>query len=128
MAKNIRPKNNQDAFDIALNGIRKQNYKISTTKEGSCAYRGENGLRCALGHMIPNKLYKSGMEGLVPDHSLLRDFPELGVYLENVDVELLTDLQCAHDSYLGYNKFDYDYENKMKQIAKNWGLTYEQPK
>lgn len=126
MAKNIRPRNNQDAFDIALNGIRKQNYKRSLKKEDFCAYRGKNGLRCALGHMIPNKLYKSGMEGLTPACSLFRDFPELGVYLENVDVGLLTNLQCAHDSYLTYEK--WDYEDRMKEIAKDWGLTYEQPK
>jgi hypothetical protein len=124
MAKNIRPKNNQHAFDLALQGIRKQNYARST-KGSSCLYRGPNNCRCALGHMIPNSLYSKSMEGMIPQGSLFCNFPKLQEYLSKVNSKLLAELQNAHDVVLA--RGNAEFENRMQVIADKWNLKYAKP-
>ena len=124
MAANIRPKNNQDAFDKVLKAIRKQNYQRSATKVGSCKYRGPNGLRCAAGHLIPNNLYRKSMEGKTINSRII-NMPTIGEYFKNVNSDLLSDLQSAHDRDLKYG--ENNWETGMKQIAKEYNLVYTEP-
>lgn len=46
----------QELYDRALFGIRRQEYE-------SCRYRGDNGLKCTLGHAIDDEEYQPSMEG-----------------------------------------------------------------
>lgn len=36
----------------------------SVNVQGNCMYRGPNGLKCAIGHLIPDELYSPEMEGM----------------------------------------------------------------
>lgn len=125
MAANIRPKNNQDAYNKVLKAIRKQNYVQSedpVTK--NCVYRGLNNVRCAAGHLIPNSLYRKSMEGMNID-SLLVNFPIISEYFENVHDDLLSELQSAHDNHLAFGKQQWEFA--MKKIANTYGLSYMEP-
>lgn len=125
MAANIKPKNNQDAFDKVLKAIRKQNYVQSEDPlTESCVYRGPNKVRCAAGHLLPNNLYRKSMEGKSIS-SVLMNFSSIGDYFSNVDDGLLSELQSAHDANLGSGK--HAWESRMKQIAKYYNLVYTEP-
>lgn len=56
--------NLQKLFNDVWNGLKSQNFNRSTDKLGDCLYRGDNNLKCAAGHIIPDELYDSDMEGI----------------------------------------------------------------
>jgi hypothetical protein len=96
-----------------------------------CAYRGDDGAMCAVGHMIPDQLYDPKMEG--PDLGTLLRANKLSpatnqwlLFLKR-HKHLLTDLQEAHDFM--YPECDRpDFQSKWldlcQRVAKNHGLEY----
>lgn len=84
---------NQEIYDEVVTFLVKQGKRASG--QGSCMYRTENGLKCAIGCLIPDELYKYDMEGpgIV---TLLNSFPELDFLSPHVS--LLVSLQSAHDN------------------------------
>jgi len=57
------PETLQEVFDIVSNHLLTQG-KMSVGIDGFCAYRGENGMKCAAGVLIPDDQYKPAMEGI----------------------------------------------------------------
>lgn len=55
-------KNAQKIFSKVYRGLAKQGFKRSMGKDGICKFRGKEGMRCAIGQLIPNKLYKPGFD------------------------------------------------------------------
>lgn len=49
-----------ELFTKACKGVIKQGKQ--SEKNGTCVYRGEGNLKCAVGHMIPDKMYNEKME------------------------------------------------------------------
>ena len=123
MAANIRPKNNQDAFDKVLKAIRAQGYQRSVNADGSCKYRGPNGLRCAAGHLIPNSLYKASIEGVSISDARIPE--EITNYFDSVSLDLIQSMQFAHDNYL--EESITAWELRMKEIAWSYNLVYTEP-
>lgn len=104
------PETAQEVFDKVYNHLMTQ-MKICTDKF-NCLYRGEDGLKCAAGCLIPDEYYKEEMEekaweqlvtkGMVPsDHE-----------------KLISDLQCVHD-YATPDK----WKEALAIIAEKHGLT-----
>ncbi len=59
----FKPYTEQEAFDKSISGLRDQNRKSYTDHSGrTCAYRGPNGCKCAIGHLIPDNIYSTKME------------------------------------------------------------------
>lgn len=52
----------QEIFDVAIGGLIKQG-AVSGDADRKPAYRGLNGTKCPVGHMIPDAAYFPGMEG-----------------------------------------------------------------
>lgn len=63
--------------------------------DSSCAYRGANGARCAVGVFIPNHLYRRTMEDLGAP-KLLESFPHLEKLMP-LDSDALKEFQQVHD-------------------------------
>lgn len=126
----------QQMFDMALEGVRGQDYEQSViiNKHGEriCTYRGANGLKCAVGHMIPDELYDPKMDcsaetasGISVEILVLR-FPKVGDLLPNSN--LLGRLQEVHDRMDRLpGKHAETFEADMAQIAKKYKLTYTPP-
>ena len=57
--------NRQQIFDAAYRGLASQNF-FQSRRNGWCAYRGEGGFRCAVGHLIPDEKYSPNLEGHSP--------------------------------------------------------------
>lgn len=53
----------QEIFNKAYIGIRDQGFVRSVVGLHSCKYRGENGAKCAFGHLIPEEEYDEILEG-----------------------------------------------------------------
>ena len=89
----------QEIFDKVAVHLLTQQERSETC--GGCAYRGERGLMCAVGCLIPDELYDSSMESLCAT-TILVDFPEFGKYIRgntpHPDMPyLLSRLQNIHD-------------------------------
>jgi hypothetical protein len=49
----------QQLFDTIVKALKAQGWKRSLAKNGlGCAYRGEHGRKCAIGHIIPDEIAK----------------------------------------------------------------------
>ena len=80
-----------------------------------CRYRGSNGLKCAIGCLISDELYKSEMETL-PIFKLMRTFQDLPFGSWN-NLTLLIRLQGIHDQ----NPVD-TWKTRLRDVADVYNL------
>ena len=116
----------QQVFDNALNGVRAQDYIKSDTANGMCAYRGSVGLKCGIGHSIPDEVYNPEMD--CSDFStaftdLILKNSKLKKLFKNCAPELLAFLQDAHDCMANKEQF----EDVMHEAAMRYDLVYTKP-
>ena len=105
--------NNQEAFDIMVQHLRKQGRKsVSPNDPNDCAYRGADGLKCAIGALLSDNEYKAEFEGnsvnCLLDYGLLRD----------LDIGLLMDMQNIHDFAPVHR-----WEARFQDVAEDYELT-----
>ncbi len=125
----------QQIFDRVLAAIRAQGVpSIIIDEQGlRCRYRGPNGLKCAVGHLIPDNVDCSAFEG--EPVLTIRRFPEAREALLEAGVSLsqhgsiLDDLQDAHDRaaerhHSAKEPFRDGFERRMGDIAARSGLQY----
>jgi hypothetical protein len=118
--------NNQQAFDTMVQHLRKQRQKSRNSGCGTCLYRGPDGLKCAVGVLIPDELYSKEMEGQAIDRLLISErntFPELSKLFDGVNELLLDGMQDIHD----FHEPDR-WESHFKSIADEYNLNYTAPK
>lgn len=110
-------KTNQEVFDAVWNGLASQGFQRSIGYEGTCLYRGPDGLKCAVGHLIPDNLYDTDLEGKTVSQ-LIEAECLVGVFGEEVDTSFLFKLQQAHDTS------DGNMKEKLASVATSFGLNY----
>jgi hypothetical protein len=106
----------QEIFDTVYIALKAQGVKSYLNSEG-CLYRGPNGTKCAAGHLILDGFYNPEFEGqtssaLDVQNALIAS----GVPDNQETEELISDLQFAHDTYLG-NNGGITWEQEMRRIA-----------
>jgi hypothetical protein len=116
-----------------LNYIFKSLYdqgKQSKNETGDCLYRGSNGIKCAIGCILPDKLYNIKMENLDVDglieNSIYGTF-NIPWYIKR-NKKFLSYVQTIHDNYQKqYQKLSFKNYLKKEFIdcAKNENLKYE---
>lgn len=128
---------NQQIFDKAVTALLKQNQRSGDPGSyAGCQYRGPNGLKCAVGHLIDDACYQPLMEGRsIPspkalaahqDTSVRKSLDALMAALacSNIDHasswELLSDLQNTHDT----NPIP-DWAESFRAIAAKFSLSPE---
>lgn len=118
---------NQEIFDKALFGIRSQNYTLSMKTGGTCAYRGKNGNKCAIGHCITDQHAASWDNLSTGDYpsSSIRDVfwlkkNEYSLFFEDSQIDFLASLQDIHDLIIDKD----DFEKKMQNLASEYQLNY----
>lgn len=84
---------NQEAFDTMVRHLRKQGRKSENDQKDYCLYRGPEGLKCAVGVLIPDSEYQKKW-----DEAGIR-VNELGhcQSLNGLDLTMLEKMQFAHD-------------------------------
>lgn len=84
----------QAVFTTAVTGLLAQGGPAYTTN--GCRYRAPNGNKCAIGHLIPDDMYRSRLEGSRASTVLTVDLFE---FLTPDDVHFVDDLQSSvHDN------------------------------
>jgi len=95
----------QKAFNKAYIGLAKQKFEQSLDENTyDCLYRGPNGLKCAIGHIISDEYYNDDMEYLIPFNVPVKEAVEKSLNMENLkesDLDFLCLLQECHDEYDG---------------------------
>lgn len=100
----MKPLTEQDVFNNAYIGMLRQNRRSAKSLHGNqCLYRGPNGLKCAIGHSIPDELYSASMENVAFLHIIrpearFKGSKELRKLFANVSDNLIRELQSIHDT------------------------------
>ena len=110
----------QELFDFIVGRVIAQGGPA--VLNGTCQYRAPGGLKCAVGHIIPDSLYRKNMEGANLTHIVNKD---LGLTCYH----MLRDLQKAHDHAgedheRGNGDFVIDFTSRAKDVAHIYGLKF----
>lgn len=92
----------QELFNTMWTGLSAQGWQRSVTAGGICKYHGEGGLKCAVGHCIPDELYSNKMEGgdvydavlFLPEDDAAPEWADRGRVLD-----FMADAQARHDHW-----------------------------
>ena len=123
----ITPLTAQQVFDAAVNGIAAQGFKRCVGKDQGCLYRGPDGLKCTVGHSIPDALYKPSLEGKAAFSLVCK--PAFKRLYSGVGSDLLNDLQSLHDDEGLSELIDPEtFLREAQDLARNYGLVYTAPK
>jgi len=109
--------NTQEAFDAAVEHLRKQGKRSQAKYSTDCLYRGPGGLKCAVGALIPDEIYRKSFEG-VGIRPLINGFADLNSLFKAVNITLLEQLQHIHDQSLVEN-----WEKLFERLAEFHELT-----
>jgi hypothetical protein len=115
----------QDIYNKALFGIRGQGYRPSSTGNGGCKYHiPQSGLRCAVGHCIPDDVagrWDDAEAGDTDIASISLKFPEdYAQFFSEYQLPFLQALQCVHDT----TRQAYSFESAMEKLAETYSLVY----
>lgn len=117
--------NNQQAFNQMVEHLRKQKKRSYEESISTCLYRGPNGLKCAIGALIPDELYREEMEGMAVTRLLINEqnkYPKLYELFEQVDSQFLSEMQDIHD----FNPIE-QWERRFELCAGDYNLDYTAP-
>lgn len=95
----------REVFDKVKKHLLKQKKRAARPLPGgngavACRYRTEDGLRCAVGCLIPKRLYNPAAEGRSINSEEVRDMVrKAGVTLNDKTLNMLVELQGLHDGY-----------------------------
>lgn len=116
----------QDVFNLGYIGVIRQG-KQSAGADGYCLYRGPDGIKCAIGHCIPDELYTPNLENIIPVSSTFWNICGGLFELDSIDFgRALRDFQWCHDGYeeRGHTQTFLEYfQEQCKVFAHKHGLT-----
>ena len=116
---NIKDCSLQEVFDWAVHNTLlqgKKSTKLSNNNETACAYRGDGGLKCIIGHCMTDDEYKESFEG----ESVVTLLRDSSIVCDDTVEELLRDLQIIHDDYNVYEWLAWFYI-----LSKRYALDFE---
>jgi hypothetical protein len=109
----------QEIFNVVYSGMKAQDFARSYSN-GECMYRGRNGMKCGVGHCIPDEHYSTGMEFEDASHPLIVEAvcARFGLQEDEYPFSLLSDIQTVHDDE------DFDtMQERLENLARDYGLT-----
>lgn len=110
----------QQVFDYAVEKVKQQGQPSIIA--GKCRYRGNNGVKCAAGHLMGDDEYKECFEGC--EWSALNDNRDV----PDVHLNLICSLQNAHDSIgcciggRGKRPFREEWAEETRKVAELYNL------
>ena len=117
----------QEMFNKAYLGVIQQGQKSVKNKGHSvCAYRGLNGIKCGIGHLIPDDLAKAWDQSSNSAILLIQATKEHPIpdFIQQNKL-LASAIQAAHDNSAMID-FIEDFKDRMAAVAKDFKLTIPQ--
>lgn len=114
----------QEAYDLMVAHMRKQ--QAFSMEEGSprCKYRGPNGLMCAVGALIPDNVFHERMEAKTADELAILT----AANMDPAHAWVMSDFQTTLHDNLSNFPFDSEtFEAAAKVAAEANGLVYTPP-
>ncbi len=109
----------QEVFDKVATHLLKQGSR--SYHKGGCAYRGREGKMCAVGCLIADKHYRSGLEGMnMKSESVQAALRYSGINVTHDMKFMLEDLQACHD----YSEVSM-WPQALRRIAGHYKLSTE---
>lgn len=108
---------NQRLFNDAYLGLKSQGFQRSIDLNHQCVYRSPDGLKCAIGHCIPDTDYHPDMEGYDIQNNLAA-LEVLDTRYPEYSRSLARELQQAHDSFNPSTTI----EDRLKAVAVDFNL------
>lgn len=113
----------QTVFNRALSHLRTQGKK--SVGHIGCAYRGDDGMKCAIGIFIPDSKYDYSMEDNTVDCTCV--FDALPKTVSRTGERFLSNIQGRlHDDIADYC-FKESLEKAAIELAASYGLKYSAP-
>ncbi|HXP50958.1 MAG TPA: hypothetical protein VN922_13445 [Bacteroidia bacterium] len=110
----------QEIFDkVAPHLVRQGRQSILDNGSGICAYRGSNGLMCAVGVLIPDNHYEPFLEGASASRPKVQEALTGVVELSAENKEFIVQLQNIHDGTGSFFKED-DPLDKFYPTSRRW--------
>lgn len=120
----------QSTYTKILLALREQGRpSLTEGPEGqmNCMYRGDDGAKCAVGHLILEEVYSPRLEyWSVGSDPIMAALAASGIAPTHPMLNLLQACQIAHDSQLFEASLE-NWEQAMEQIAAEFSLTYTAP-
>lgn len=121
--------NTQEAFTTVARHLLSQKERALKSNPNNplspiCAYRTEDGKKCAVGCLIPDELYLKEMEDL-PVRRLILDFPSIAQLFKDVDGSLLKKLQYLHDDPIETPYWAIQLRHFAEEFNLKWELESE---
>ena len=110
--------NKQETFETVSKHLFAQGKRSYDEGQRICQYRYTDGTKCAVGCLIPDEMYKEGMEGWSV-RILFNTFPEIKELLGAENIRLLENLQTAHD-----NQYSWSDTSSMRSALTEVGLNH----
>lgn len=123
----------QEMFNKAYLGLAGQKFEKSS-KAGVCLYRGPDGKKCAVGHLIDDAHYTEELEHKAAYQPMVRKaleasgvpvpVPPPGVD-ESKETKLLNAMQLAHDvqAFQDFDNTEIPLKGKLAKVAADFNLT-----
>ncbi len=112
----------QKLFDDIVKFQRKQWKKSTRDGTAWCLYRHPDGLKCAVGCVMPDNMYDADMDEIGVFSDIMELYPDLAKYFGMENLALLQYMQSTHDCHLLKQ-----WETCWQYIAYMAGLTYTAP-
>ena len=117
------PQTQQEIYDTVMEHLWNQGKQ--SLSEFYCFYRGPDNTKCAIGCLIPDKLYKSSMEkkNVYDVLSVIED-NDLFTFLRN-NVSFLRSLQDLHDDYNEDSENPHNnFRKYLRETSANFAADY----
>lgn len=108
---------NQEAFDKVVVHLKQQKWKKALDGK-DYMYRSGDGLKCAVGVLIPDSQYSTKLEDQDAD-IIMEHIPALS----GLSSHMLLVLQKFHDSFMTSN--ESDNLDRLKDICEGYGLRWK---
>lgn len=110
----------QEIFDKSVSGVLAQGGPSVSNSGYYCMYRGPNGRKCAAGHLIDDEHYSPEFEGAYADEIAFPPLLTGGVAKDQL--ELIRELQKAHDRAATFGDFITGFKNGATDVAERFNL------
>ena len=115
---------NEEIIRFVTQKMKEQGTMSVAPDSGDCKYRGPNGNKCALGHLIPDEDYHPDMESYSPSGHLytpkaekLNKYVNENLVIDGDTIPVLRQLQHCHDGAIGDNFFE-EFMGNMKENSR----------